>query len=95
MNYYTLCPEEKTVDEKTLVKEHEIGSLLNERCFLAKKEVFLDPFIKERLTLGMQSLANSCLEMDYDVYNSDKFNYLEILEPEITNIDEAFNFVQA
>ena len=93
--YYTFCDKEKTVLEKTLLKEHQVGSFLNENCFLAKKEVFLDPFMKERLTLGMQTLTNSCLELEYDIYNSDKFNYLEILNEEEKNLEQAFNFVRA
>jgi spore maturation protein CgeB len=95
MTYYSICPKEHTVLEKILAPEHQVGSVLNENCFLAKKEVFLDPFIKERLTLDMQTFTNSCLELGYDIYNSDKFNYLEILDGETKDLEEAFNFVRA
>lgn len=79
-SFYTFDTTTQCLYHKSKDEEHNHTDFINESCFLAKKDLFLDPLLKENLILSSLTLQNVCKKLSYEAYTSDRFNYLEICE---------------
>ena len=91
-NYYLLDEKSNKLFQKEKGHEHFLSSNFNEKCFIAKRNLFKDPLFKEELLFNKNNLEESLKNLDYDVYQADRFNFLESKQENTENLDLVQSF---
>ena len=76
-------------------REHRSTSSLNESCFLAQKNFFLEPLVREMLSHHKTTLNEVTQKLQYDLHASDRFNYLKIYDSVGVCVEKDYRLIKS